>query len=122
MTNPTNNNDEDRITEQFYRETSEHFVMELKKKDKIINFLKDRLREVSDEKEHFLMLTSKIKMICKLQKDMLNLSFNQYYDIADELRLRTNNLDDTTRSLDNDIIDFLENYADLDIEELEVGV
>ena len=122
MTNPTNNNDEDRITEQFYRETSEHFVMELNKKDKIINFLKDRLREVSDEQSHFLMLTGKIKMICKLQKDMMNLSFNQYYDIADELRLRTNNLDDTTRSLDNDIIDFLENYADLDIEELEVGV
>ena len=121
MTNPTNNND-DRITEQFLRETSEHFMLELKKKDKIINFLKDRLREVSDEQSHFLMLTGKIKMICKLQKDMMNLSFNQYYDIADELRLRTNNLDDTTRSLDNDIIDFLENYADLDIEELEVGV
>jgi len=121
MTNPTNNND-DRITEQFLRETSEHFMSELKKKDKIINFLKDRLREVSDEKAHFLMLTGKIKMICKLQKDMMNLSFNQYYDIADELKLRTNNLDDTTRSLDSDIIDFLENYADLDIEELEVGV
>ncbi len=107
------------ITEQFYRETSEHFVSELKKKDREIHFLKQRLEEVNTHKDKLFMLVSKIKTVTKINYDMNTLNFNNYYDIAQELTERSHCINDSTSNVDSDLEDFILNYSELEIDELD---
>ena len=100
------------ITEQMYRETSEHFMKELEKKNKIIEFLKSRLEEVNYQKRHIDKLRDKIKYALLLQRQMVDTSSGNVYELIGELGNRTACIDDTTRSLDGDINDFVENYMD----------
>ena len=100
------------ITQQMYRETSEHFMKEIETKNKIIEFLKSRLEEVNYQKRHIDKLRDKIKYALLLQRQMVDTSSGNVYELIGELGNRTACIDDTTRSLDGGINDFVENYMD----------
>ena len=103
---------EPNITEQMYRETSEHFMAELNKKNKIIQFLKSRLKEVQHQKNHIEKLRDKIKYALLVQHQMMDAANSNIYELVGELGNRTQSIADTTRSIDGDIEDFMENYSD----------
>ena len=108
----------DTITEQYFRETSEHYMQELKKKDKTIEFLKSRLSEIDYQKFHIEKLKDKIKYALTLQKELINASNGSIYELLSEVGNRTQCIDDATRSIDGDIDDFLDNYVELESLEL----
>ena len=107
------------ITEQYFRETSEHYMKELSKKDKTIEFLKSRLQEIDYQKFHIDKLKDKIKYALTLQKELLNASNASIYELLGEVGNRTQCIDDATRSINGDIEDYLENY--LEFEELDLS-
>ena len=108
------------ITEQYFRETSEHFMQQLNKKDKVIEFLKSRLQEIDYQKYHIDKLKDKIKYALTLQGELINASNNSIYELLGEVSNRTQCINDATRSVNGDIEDFLENYVE--IEELNSKV
>jgi len=114
-------NDKPNITEQMYRETSEHFMQELKKKDRIIKFLKNRLDEVAYQKKHIEKIGDRIKYALKINNQMISNTNDNIYEYLGEIGNRTACIDDNTRSVDGDIDDFIENYLDnvseIDLEE-----
>ena len=107
------------ITEQYFRETSEHFMQQLNKKDKVIDFLKSRLQEIDYQKYHIDKLKDKIKYALTLQGELINASNNSIYELLAEVSNRTQYINDATRSVNGDIEDFLENYVE--IEELDLS-
>ena len=113
------NNTRENITEQMYRETSDHFMQELKKKDRCIQFLKQRLGDIQHQKQYLIVLVGKIKTLIKVHKELNLVSLGNFHDIADELNSRAACIDDSTVSIDGDLEDFIENYVDLVLDEVE---
>jgi chromosome segregation ATPase len=114
-------NEKPNITEQMYRETSEHFMEELKKKEKIIDFLKNRLKDVESQKNYIEKCKDKLKYALQLQADILNANTNSMYESLTEISNRNKYITDSSTNIDNDIEDFIENYldnisSDIDIE------
>jgi hypothetical protein len=109
----TNETQPENVTEQMFRETSEHFMSELNKKDKTIRFLKNRLKEVEFQKNFIEKSRDKIVYALKLQCQMLDASSSNIFDMLGEIQNRTACINDNTRSLDGDIEDYLENYVEV---------
>lgn len=110
MTNLTQSNN---ITEQMYRETSEHFMQELEKKNKTIYFLKNRLKEVEFQKNFIEKSRDKIVYALKLQCQMVDNSAANIFEMLGEIQNRTACINDNTKSINGDIEDYLENYIEI---------
>ena len=80
------------------------------------NMTDQMYKEMSD---HFMVLVGKMKTLIKIQKDMTSIGVANYYDLADELQSRAACIDDSTLSIDSDLEEFIENYSELEIEDLE---
>tara|TARA_R100001086_G_scaffold49571_3_gene22030 strand:+ start:2767 stop:3126 length:360 start_codon:yes stop_codon:yes gene_type:complete len=109
------------VTEQMFRETSEHFMQELEKKDKIIKFLKQRLQDVEYQKGYIEKLRDRFKYALFVQKQLIDSHETNIYDLITELGSRTKCIEDNTRSVDGDIDDWLENYSDLVVEDIDIN-
>jgi len=110
------------ITEQMFKETSEHYMQELKKKDKIIDFLKNRLKDIESQKNYIEKCKDKIRYALQLQADILNANTNSMYESLDEIKSRTNYIDDSTNNINIDIEDFVENYLDVMSSDIEMEI
>ena len=77
------------------------------------------MRDIQHQKEYLSVLVGKMKTLIKIQKDMTSISVANYYEITEELSSRAACIDDSTLSIDTDLEDFIENYSELEIEDLE---
>ena len=77
------------------------------------------MRDIQHQKEYLTVLVGKMKTLIKIQKDMTSIGVANYYDLADELQSRAACIDDSTLSIDSDLEEFIENYSELEIEDLE---
>lgn len=105
-------NQKPNVTEQMFKETSEHFMEELKKKEKIIDFLKNRLKDIESQKNCIEKCKDKLKYALQIQADILNANTNNMYESLDEISSRNSYIKDSTSNINTDIEDFIENYLD----------
>jgi len=101
------------ITEQMYRETSEHYMQELKKKDRIIKFLKNRLEEIDYHKNKLKEIKDQIKLCTSLQIQFNKVTEEKIYSILHDQSERLNCIDDSTANVDSDLQDYIDNYIEL---------
>jgi esterase/lipase len=101
------------ITEQMYRETSEHYMQELKKKDRIIKFLKNRLEEIDYHKNKLKEIKDQIKLCTSLQIQFNKVTEEKIYSILHDQSERLNCIDDSTANVDSDLQDYIDNYIEI---------
>jgi len=101
------------ITEQMYRETSEYYMQELKKKDRIIKFLKNRLEEIDYHKNKLKEIKDQIKLCTNLQIQFNKVTEEKIYSILHDQSERLNCIDDSTANVDSDLQDYIDNYIEI---------
>lgn len=130
MSNKQNLKMPENITEQMYRETSEHYMQELKKKDRIIKFLKNRLEEVDHHKVKIKELKDQVRLCISLQHQFSKVTEEKIYSLLHDQNERLNCIDDSTANVSTDLQDYIDNYidvididttdSDVSIEELDI--
>ena len=114
--NPETNKKPENITEQYFRETSEHYMLELKKKDRIIDFLKRRLKDVQHHLNTVKETKQQILLVNEYLTDLVEMHNDKTENLLREQSIKIRACEDNTQNLDEDIQDFIENFIEMGLD------